>query len=937
MPLLRTKLHQPRVREDLIPRPHLLERLNRGLDRTRFTLVCASAGYGKTTLLAQWLAEVEDSCTAAWISLDENDNDLVLFLSYVIAAIRRVSPEACPETSALLQVPQTPPQDYLTTILINEITELPGPLILALDDYHKIQDQAVHQLVRTLVEGRLATLHLVLAGRVEPPFALAQIRVSGQITEIRAEDLRFSLDEARAFLESALGRRLSDEAIALLEQRTEGWIAGLRLAGLSMRAEADAEAFVRRFKGTHRNLADYLVTEVLAHQPPAVQEFLLCTSILDRFCAPLCDAILSEGPTLAPAPSGRTARAHSAGATKEDGLLSIAVGAPSSFVLRPSSASQGILEALERANLFLVPLDDERGWYRYHHLFQDLLRNKLRAQVSAGEVAALQRSASAWCAEQGLIPEALRYALAAGDFVEAAQLVEEKWYEVLNRGDWRVLERWLDMLPEEITRQRPGLPVARAWTLLFQFRLGEIEPLLGKAEAKLDRGEATLSEADELALRGAIDALLSYTWRVLHDDVQRSLACAERALGRVPTTFAIARGIALDFQCLAYEAAGRKEDAVKLLTEALDAPTLHGAARMQAFIALSLTHLLAGDLYQLDRTASRFLEQAIQEENPTSIGWAHYLLGQVRYEWNDLEAAARHFSAVADRRHSASFITVLGSMLSLARVRLAQGRPEQAQETLATLREHSLKVTRTASYPETEAFQAWLALTQGDIASAAQWTHSFDPHQAQEPFNVLHPPSLTRNRILIDQGTRAGLAEAVRHLQEQLMAAEERHNTRRAIQIRTHLALAYDAQGKGQDALQALEGAVALARLGGFIRTFVDLGSEMAHLLRQLAVQGIAPDYVGRIMAAFPEIPAAPEAVPAIRQDAQARLVEPLTERELEVLQLLGHRLSDQEIAQALSISVLTAKTHARNIYQKLGVSGRKQAVAKAKSLGILR
>jgi LuxR family maltose regulon positive regulatory protein len=936
MTLLRTKLHTPRVRDDLVPRLRLLERLNRGLDLGGFarplTLVCAPAGFGKTTLLTQWIADAEDSRPAAWLSLDENDNDLVLFLSYVIAAVETVHPEACPETSALLQAPQTPPQDYLTTILINEITELPEPMVLVLDDYHKIQDQAVHQLVWTVVGGRLATLHLVLAGRKEPPFALAQLRVGGQLTEIRAEDLRFSLDEAKAFLESALGKRLSDEAITLLEQRTEGWIAGLRLAGLSMRSEADAEAFVRRFKGTHRNLADYLVAEVLAHQPPAVQEFLLRTSILDRFCAPLCDAILGQGPTLAPA--------HSAGATKEDGPLNMAVGEPSSFVLRPSSASQGILGAIEQANLFLVPLDDERVWYRYHHLFQDLLRNQLQAQVSAGEIAALQRRASAWCADQGLIPEALRCALAAGDVMEAAQLVEETWYEVLNREDWRTLERWLDMLPDEISAQRPGLLVARAWTSLFQFRLREIEPLLKEADAGLDRGEATLTEGEERALRGAIDALRSYTWRLLHDDVQHSLACAERALGWVPASFAIARGIALDFQCLAYQAVGRQEEAVNLLTEALNALTLHGAARMQVFIALSLTHLLAGDLHQLDRITSRFLEQAIRESQPASTGWAHYLSGQVRYEWNDLEAADRHFSAVADRRHSASFITVLGSMLSLARVRLAQGRPEQAQETLATLREHSLKVTRTASYPETEAFQAWLALTQGDTVPAAQWTHSFDPNQAKEPFNVLHPPSLTCNRILIAHGTRAGLAEAVRHLQGQLAAAEERHNTRRVIQTLAHLALAYDAQGKGQDALQALEGAVALARPGGFIRTFVDVGPEMAHLLRQLAERGVEPVYVGRVLAAFPEIQGAPEAITTIRHDASAamhaELVEPLTERELEVLQLLGHRLSDREIAQTLSISVLTAKTHARNIYQKLGVSGRKQAVAKARSLGVL-
>ena len=405
----------PRVTGDLINRHHLIERLNRGLDRG-LTLICAPAGFGKTTLACMWLQDC--ARPAAWLSLDENDSDLRVFLSYLVAAIQTVFPDACPTTLGFLRAPQLPPLDLVATTLVNDIADLPESFILTLDDYHAIQDNTMHELVATLIGKLPRNAHLVLASRVDPPWPLASLRAGRQMMELRADDLRFTLDEAQVFLERVVGVKLTIETVATLEGRTEGWIAALRLAALSMRGETDHAAFVQSFKGTHRDMTDYLTTEVLSQQPQPIQDFLLRTSILDRFCAPLCDAILDD-------------RRSAIDEEPSSSLIGL-----SSSVAGPSSPSQAILDELDQANLFLVPLDHERRWYRYHHLFQDLLRRRLQAQMNAEELASLHSRASAWLRDNGLIEEALRHAMAAGDLEGAAQLVEDSRHDLLNREDW---------------------------------------------------------------------------------------------------------------------------------------------------------------------------------------------------------------------------------------------------------------------------------------------------------------------------------------------------------------------------------------------------------------------------------------------------------------------------------------------------------------------
>lgn len=413
--LINTKFIIPRVSSDLVLRSHLIERLNDGLNR-KLTLVCAPAGYGKTTLLSQWLAD--SSHPVAWLSLDENDNNLVVFLSYFVTAIQRIFPETGQATLNLLEAPQKPPLEHITSTLINELAEQGEPFLLVLDDYHTISDAEVHQLMEALITYMPPEMHLVLASRKDFPLPLVRLRIGREMTEIRVKELRFTSAETKVYLEQTTEMELSRETVAILEERTEGWIAALHLAAIAMRGEADHERFARSFKGSHRELMNYLVSEVLSQQSENVQAFLLQTSILSRLCAQLGGAVIGDS----------------------------------------ANQSQEIIERLEQANLFIVPLDDERGWYRYHHLFREMLNLRLQAQMSQEAIAALHNSASVWLSQHGFIDEAIRHALAAENVSGAIELIDHHRHDLLNQSNWRILERWLSLLPDQVFGDRTNTP-----------------------------------------------------------------------------------------------------------------------------------------------------------------------------------------------------------------------------------------------------------------------------------------------------------------------------------------------------------------------------------------------------------------------------------------------------------------------------------------------
>ena len=597
--------------------------------------------------------------------------------------------------------------------------------------------------------------------------------------------------------------------------------------------------------------------------------------------------------------------------------------------------ARNLLEEIERQNLFLVPLDYERGWYRYHHLFQDLLRRRLQGHLSKEGVATLHSKASSWLAANGFIGEALRHALAAGDVEGAAKLVEENRHAAMNREDFTTLDRWLNLLPAETIQERPVLLVARAWVLDMRNEIAGIPPLLQEAEARLSVDTDVGAEFTR-SLQGEIDAL----WSVVlawNGQGKQALERAQNAMEHLPSAYAFARSFAMLILALAYQMTGQTETALRTLNDFLAEVGLPNTVIVRLLIGQAYIHIRAGNLRQATQVLQQLRQVADQAGLTVSVVIANWLLGRISYEWNRLETASQHFAAVFELRFGGNYGMVCDSTMSLALTYMAQGKPDKSEETLAALRKFALETEIMEKLHALDSFEARLALLRGDLPPAIRWAET-TPLDIPTGYTFvwLELPIISKARVLIVQGTEVSLREAVRLLQELLTFADSRHSTYRQIGLLALLALAYREQGQTDDALQTLERSVRLAQPGGFIRTFVDLGRPVAALLKQLAQRGVAPDYISRILDAFLSDLRLGNKKIADRKSAIQNLIEPLTERELEILQLLDEKLTDKEIAQTLSISVLTAKTHARNIYQKLGVKGRRQAVAQAKTLGIL-
>lgn len=906
--LLSTKLFIPQMRylQDILPRPRLTDRLKSGLSR-QLTLISAPAGFGKTTLLTEWIPH-SDRCIC-WLSLDEADNDLTRFLTYFIAALQGLQADFGQALLMALQSPQPPTVESLMTALVNEIIQTLGEFILVLDDYHLIHLPAIHAAVVFLLNNLPPTMRLILTSRADPPLPLARLRARRQLAEFRAADLRFTPDETAAFLNEIMGLKLSAKDIAALERRTEGWIAGLQLAALSMQGREDITGFVEAFTGTHRFILDYLTDEVLEQRPTGTKNFLLQTSILDRLCAPLCDAVTGQ------------------------------------------SDGQMTLERLEQANLFIVALDDERKWYRYHHLFAEVLRDRLR-QAQPDWVGELHHRASGWYEHSGLLPEAIQHALAAGAVERAADLIEAVTGDMLRRGySISLLIHWLETMPEETTRARPRLCLARAWT----FHMGR-ELNLDSAEkwAQLALQAASAQGSLDSDLTGEVAALQAMIAATRSEVVRsRELAIqAQRDLSHHnPWHSAIAF-------CLgtAHLVSGDMTAAAHALGEALrlsQADGLHyiqlNAASFLADIAMFQGHLdRAMKMYQ---QVLAWADHGIPQKG---VVMAHAGQANIWCERNQLEAALAHVHLGAgqlDQVGGAWSAFVIYRVL--ARVQQAHGNWTEALEHL----ERAYQIGRSANVSPVvtmaAALRTDLQLAQGNLGGAEAWAASSglspDDAEASHP-GLREVEYLSLVRVLKAQGRHA---EALSLLDRLMQSAqmEGRHGS--LITIFALQALVMQTQGNTADALTFLERALALAEPEGYLRIFVDEGPHMAALLGEAHTRAIMPAYVAKLLAAFSDLRSTttvPEAKRsgiddlrlseqsqiANRQSKIVNLVEPLSKREREILALMAQGLTNPEIAQQIFISHQTVKVHTRNIYGKLGVNSRRQAVSKARVLGLL-
>ncbi len=906
-PLLTTKLYIPPPRPNLVPRPRLIERLNAGLHR-RLTLISAPAGFGKTTLLSEWISgkgEVTPPLPVAWLSLDAGDNAPLRFWRYVIAALGALEPSIGESALAVLESPQSPSPESLVTVLTNSIviaaqanperSEGPiSPYILVLDDYHVIEAEPIHEGLNFWLDHWPPALHLILTTRSDPPLALSRRRGRSEMDEIRAADLRFTTQEATDFLNRVMNLDLTTKDVATLEQRTEGWIVGLQMAAVSMQGLDDKRAFVTAFAGDDRYIADYLLEEVLQRQPPHLQDFLLQTSILDALYAPLCNAVTG----------------------KDDG--------------------QDMLAALEQGNLFVIPLDSRRDWYRYHHLFADLLRRHL-SQLQGPSIAELHRRAGGWYERQGTIAQAIHHSLAAQDFEWAARLIEQHAEEM----EWKhgVLS-WLERLPPQLFHSRPQLCLVAAWALHTLGRLDDIEPYLQTIESYLQDVDTDQKSAMSPEEMTKAQRYLGEVWNIralvtlMKGNPPRAIEQFQQTLTLLPETEQeLRRNVEIGL-AEAYNLEGNVSSASRAYVEAIE----HSQDKKDMMVAVGLMRLaelqvLGGRLRQAADTYRR-MQQLLADQGERQLyisGMINYGQGNLLREWNDLDAAKDQFQqGITCGSRWAEPRLLLSCYTGLALILQAQGDAtgalEAIQEAVRIERKH--RITWAWGLPSATTFQARLWLAQGDLDSTAHWAREQNLHAADAAHFSREVEHLTLVRLLIAQDNTDAALQLLARLRQ---AAEDGGRTGRVIEASALRGLALQSQGDTAGSLAALAEALTLAEPEGYVRLFVDEGAPMARLLYQAVRQGITPEYAGRLLVAFEPRDETKSPQPL---DSQA-LIEALSGREIEVLQLVADGLTNREIAQRLSISLGTVKVHNSNIYGKLGVNSRTQAVARARTLGL--
>jgi LuxR family maltose regulon positive regulatory protein len=883
--ILRTKLHRPPITPDLVPRTRLFELLDAARPRP-LTLVSAAAGYGKSVLISSWLEAGDWS--SAWISLDESDSDLRQFLHYFVAAVQGVFTDVLVDTLSLANAQRLPSLAVLEAALSNELEALDQPVILVLDNYQRVDARSpVNDLLQQLLVRPPIPLHLVIITRRDPPLSLLSLRVQGQITDVRAKDLSFTLAETRLLLAKTIAVTPSDKTLDNLHQELEGWAAGLRLVALALSQVENPDEILKNLRGGIQQTQEYLIHEVVARQSPPMQAWLVKSAILDRLCGPLCDAVCGN-------------EAGTCEAELDGGKF---------------------IAAVIDGNLFVIPLDLYGEWFRYHHMFQQLLQRELRKRLTPDEITSLHLRASDWFESQGLMEEALAHMLASGDSKRAVQLVEKKSRTLLNEGKWYVLEKWVSMLPDSVVHGRPELLLALAWVRYYHMDVAAIPPLLDRID-ELMEGDAETHE-----LSGVVAVLRSFIAYALNDGA-RSLRYAEHALERIDEMDAHFRAGGEVFFGLAGQMEGQRERVTHALTESLKDPSpSHPLREISLLYTLTLVNYIAGDLTKAERyTRWRNVTTAHGQEN--WVAWNDYLAGLIHLQRGKLDSAIQLLEEAASRKYFHHIRGAIDTLVALTLAYQAQGRPEQADATLESLAEFVTCLDPSFSV-FTDSCAVRLALMQGRSEAAPGWLSTSASPPVEGMMFWLEIPCVTRCRALIAEGSATSLREAEERLQVYADMNEASHNTCQLIGILAMQSVACGKQGKSEQAMSHLERALELGQPGGFIFPFLELDRPMAELLQRLPEQGDNATFVEQILSAFGEgeVVAAVVAEPS---RANQPFIEPLTNRELDILELLAQRLQNKEIAARLFVSTETVKTHLKHLYQKIGVNNRREAGARA-------
>ena len=884
VPILTTKLYTPPVRPELVSRPRLIERMEEGLRLNhRLTLVSAPAGFGKTTVIVDWLNQKGRCFT--WLSLDEGDNDPTRFMAYLVAALQKIDPTV---GQNLAKSAKLPPTETLVTLLINDLAAIAEPFVLVLDDYHQIRAPHIHQALALLQERQPPTMHLVLTTRQDPPLPLPRWRVRGQVSEIRQEDLRFTSSEVADFLNRTMHLNLTTEAVSALERRTEGWIAGLQLAALSLRGYAAERVsdFIDAFSGSHRYVIDYLVEEVIQQQPADLRDFLHQTAILDRLTAPLCEAV-----------TGRR-------------------------------DSKTILAQLEQANLFLIPLDERREWYRYHHLFSEFLRTELQTS----ELVTLHQKAAAWFEQQHLPGEAIRHALAAEDFALAAQLIKQVAEAALQNGRLTTLLNWLEALPEAVVTSSFDLALYKGWVCW----------LLGQGEAAATYGQAA-GDARPADISGASQAKLTGLQACLvlgQGNFARSVELAEAALAHFDERTLFFRGMVLIILAEAQSALGLTVAAVQTLREA----SAVGQQSDDHFLIIGIMANLADQLHlqgkrreamDLCRQMMKRFVDARGEPWPMT-GLAYMQFGIMAYDGNDMTTARSYMErGLALSEQQGLMGSIIGGKIGLALVSAAEGDTLIALTLVIEARQITAQAGFEIYEPVFAALEADFQMKHGNLVAAEQWLAAANISPATPLTPIYEFVFLIYTRLLLNLN-QPQPAQALELLARVETVVGQGGRDRMLLITLVQQALAYAALQQTEQALACLEKALALAAPEGYIFPFLDEGPAVAVLLPKL--HHIAPAFVAELLQAFATQPNGKAREPKrdVSSATLSALIEPLSDRELELLQLVTGGRSNKEIAESLFITVGTVKKHLNNIFGKLNTKNRTEAVARARELGLV-
>jgi LuxR family maltose regulon positive regulatory protein len=906
--LLASKFYFPPHRPDLVPRPGLLEKLDAGL-RGKLTLVSAPAGFGKTTVVSEWLRYCGRPAT--WLSVDKHDNDLSRFLIYLIAALQRINAEIGVDVQAALEETLSPHFDILLTRLISEIEKFPDKSIIVLDDYHLINSKQVHDAINFLIEFLPPVIHLVISGRTDPPLPISRLRVRGEVNEVRTPQLRFTKDEVATYLNDLLGFDLSTDGIAALETRTEGWIASLKLAALSMQGRDDWPEFITKFSGSNRYIIDYLVDEVMARQPEEVQTFLRRTSILERFCAPLCEYVID-------------------GHTEID-----------------------VLDYIERANLFLIPLDDHREWYRYHHLFADFLNQKLR-EIEPERINELHLRASQWYKNAGFVDEAIHHALTAGDLEGATRLVDKIAIDLIVRREPNKLLKLIAQLPLDLCKSYPMLCIIQAFALVFSGQLDMVEPALALAEAN----HYIVGVAPN---HGYITTVRAYLAN--HEgDILKSIKLTEQALDELQSAplnrmTLVFKGSAIIWLGVNHRQLGNLDKAKQLFVEAAEINQKAGNyyAALASFEQLAQLAVYRGQLLHAVELYEDGLKLAQSwmdiEGKPRGslIAAAGPLrgLGTVLYQLNDLAGATIHIQRSANLYDLGELWKRIDSLTMLALLRLADGDIETSIKLLnqATAIEDTItdQSVNTTELPSLVRLRILLSRAKPGLAyllaDAIRRMGAFGLTPNDE-VDFSSPSGYPRECIYSDLANlliaQDKASEALPLLTRLLHAAAKMGRHGDEIRYLVMTALAHHALGNDQIALDCLRQALDLGEPQGYVRLFVDEGQPMMELLQNAISQNVSPDYAGKLLAAFPKYVLKPIPIEQEQKNNIQILAESLSERELEVIRLMADGYKYREIAERLVVSINTVRYHTRNVYGKLSASNRTQAIIRAKELSLL-